>query len=123
MRTVIVVLCGLSLAGCVSPQQQAQRAAAVEQIDDSQCQKMGYHPGTELYLKCRTVTVQLRMQAAQGQPMQTQDVGQRMQNAGAALSAAGAPPAMPPMQQPALHHHAEHLRLAAIRLKHQLLLR
>jgi hypothetical protein len=100
MRTVIVVLCVMSLAGCVSPRQQAQRAAAVQQMDDSQCQGMGYKPGTELYLKCRTTIVQLRMQQGQVQQAQSADVAQRMQNAGAWMSAAGAPPAMPPMQQP-----------------------
>ena len=100
MRTVIVVLCGLSLAGCVSPAQQQERAAAVQRSDDQQCQSMGYKPGTDLYLKCRTTIVQLRMQQAQVQQAQSADIGRRMQNAGAWMSAAGVPPAMPPMQQP-----------------------
>lgn len=69
MRLILVVLCGLMLAGCVSPAERATRMAQLhaqwDAKDDSVCKAYGAQPGTDAYVHCRVAQQQLRMSQAQ----------------------------------------------------------
>jgi hypothetical protein len=94
MRKVAVVALLLALPGCgLSPTYQAQQhekwVAEVERQDDEACRGQQSTP----YETCRKLRMQYHGQAAQASSV---DLATPMQNAGAALQAAGQPPAFSP---------------------------
>ena len=72
MRLAIILCVGLlaplALAGCVTSQERAERAAAararIAQEDDSTCRSYGAMPGTPAYIQCRTTRDQMHQASA-----------------------------------------------------------
>jgi len=71
MRLAIILCVGivaLTLAGCVTSQERAERAAAararIAQEDDSICRSYGAMPGTPAYIQCRTTRDQMHQASA-----------------------------------------------------------
>jgi hypothetical protein len=63
MRCSVLILAAVLLAGCASPQTEADAKAEADAKDDAKCQSSGYHPGTADYDQCRTKVADLRTQA------------------------------------------------------------
>ena len=51
-------------AGCVSPEEQARRAAELEAQRDAACRATGYQPGTEDYADCRAALAERAQEVA-----------------------------------------------------------
>ncbi len=58
----VLVLVAFLLAGCASPETEAQAKAEADAKDDAKCQSAGYLPGTADYDQCRTKLADLRAQ-------------------------------------------------------------
>lgn len=99
MQLRFVVLIAVGLSGCVS---EGQRVVATQTpppppSEDQQCEGMGYHKGTELYLQCRKFLSD-RETAQANAYARRPTFGDQLQHLGAALRARDAQ--MPPMQPP-----------------------
>jgi len=52
--SLALIVMSVALGGCfVTPEDRAQRVAAIEARDDKACQDAGLHPGTDQYATCR----------------------------------------------------------------------
>ncbi len=54
----------LALAGCVSPERQAAQDAAQMQLDQTECQKLGFTQDTEGFANCLLKLKEIRAQNA-----------------------------------------------------------
>jgi protein-tyrosine-phosphatase len=68
MRLAILCAVGVLLVGCTGQQQaseaaaqKAQRMAAHDQADDTQCRSYGTSPGSDAYAQCRSVLAKSRI--------------------------------------------------------------
>ncbi|PKQ09626.1 MAG: hypothetical protein CVT73_01645 [Alphaproteobacteria bacterium HGW-Alphaproteobacteria-12] len=62
MKTGLAVALLLILAACVSPQEEAARAAARQQADKAECQRIGFTEGTEAFANCLLKLKEIRAQ-------------------------------------------------------------
>ncbi len=53
MSRLLIVLCGLALSGCISPEQQAAMKAEIDARNDATCRGYGARPGSDAYVNCR----------------------------------------------------------------------
>ena len=60
----------LSLAGCVSPEQQAAMEAAQRQADLRECESLGFRPGSTAFANCMLKLKEIRAQEANTQAIQ-----------------------------------------------------
>lgn len=63
MLRSMLILVAFLVAGCASPQTEAQAQAAMDAKDDAKCQSAGFQPGTANYDQCRAKLADLRTQA------------------------------------------------------------
>lgn len=54
----------LALAGCVGPERQAAQDAAQMQLDQTECQKLGFTQGTEGFANCLLKLKEIRAEEA-----------------------------------------------------------
>ena len=59
MRYIFIVALAGCLAGCVSAEENAQRAAAA---DMAACTVLGAQPGTDIFIQCMLMQRQIRAQ-------------------------------------------------------------
>lgn len=82
MSRLLIVLCGLALSGCISPERQAEMKAAADARNDATCRGYGARPGSDAYVNCRLTIDQAneaqsrRASAESGRQLQA--IGQQM---------------------------------------------
>ncbi len=58
----IAVAMLLLVAACASPQEEAARVAAQQQADETECDKLGFTPGSEAFANCMLKLKEIRAQ-------------------------------------------------------------
>ena len=92
----------IALAGCVTDEQIAQQQQAQQLAREGRCMSFGYQPRTSDFSHCMQASYALEQQTAAAQRQAAiQDLGTRLQNAGAAMQSINPPmPAPPPLILP-----------------------
>jgi uncharacterized protein YidB (DUF937 family) len=95
-------LIAIALAGCVTDEQIAQQQQAQQLAREGRCMSFGYQPRTSDFSHCMQASYALEQQMAAAQRQAAiQDLGTRLQNAGAAMQSINPPmPAPPPLILP-----------------------